>query len=240
MPNYTGSTGYGEKYVQGLIGKCGTLDVADCIATVEELIKLGLSEPGRQIVNGGSHGGFLAAHRQFTSQYKLTLTDECDSDWPAPRRVLRRCHAQPRHLGRRALHVRHPRLGSPRVWVFVRARDTRHPGNLFRAPCCLAHCTRGAREGASADIVGRGRSTGAADAGAGVLSCVEGDGTGGGVARVSKGDTSDRRRGGCQGGVRGWAGLVQNVYAGKVTFRPDATTGHYCLRGVSNHVCRSA
>ncbi|KAH0833856.1 Alpha/Beta hydrolase protein [Lanmaoa asiatica] len=62
LPNYTGSMGFGEKYIQELIGKCGTLDVADCIATVEELINLGLSEPGRQVVQGGSHGGFLAAH----------------------------------------------------------------------------------------------------------------------------------------------------------------------------------
>lgn len=58
--------GYGEKYIQELLGKCGTLDVADCIATVDELIKLGLSEPGRQIVQGGSHGGFLTAHREST------------------------------------------------------------------------------------------------------------------------------------------------------------------------------
>ena len=64
LPNYTGSVGYGEKYIQEILGKCGVLDVADCIATVEELIKLGMSEPGRQIIQGGSHGGFLAAHRK--------------------------------------------------------------------------------------------------------------------------------------------------------------------------------
>lgn len=56
--------GYGEKYIQKLIGKCGTLDVEDCIMTVHELIRLGLSESGRQVVQGGSHGGFLAAHRK--------------------------------------------------------------------------------------------------------------------------------------------------------------------------------
>ncbi|KAH7882100.1 Alpha/Beta hydrolase protein [Phlebopus sp. FC_14] len=62
LPNYTGSMGFGEKHIQALLGQCGTLDVGDCIATVEELIKLGISDRSRQVVQGGSHGGFLAAH----------------------------------------------------------------------------------------------------------------------------------------------------------------------------------
>ncbi|KAF8838080.1 alpha/beta-hydrolase [Paxillus ammoniavirescens] len=62
LPNYTGSMGFGEKYIQKLLGKCGELDVGDCIASVERLVELGISELGRQVVQGGSHGGFLAAH----------------------------------------------------------------------------------------------------------------------------------------------------------------------------------
>ncbi|KIK91169.1 hypothetical protein PAXRUDRAFT_831063 [Paxillus rubicundulus Ve08.2h10] len=62
LPNYTGSMGFGEKYIQVLLGKCGELDVGDCIASVERLIALGISEQGKQVVQGGSHGGFLAAH----------------------------------------------------------------------------------------------------------------------------------------------------------------------------------
>jgi len=64
-PNYTGSTGYGEKFIQDLIGRCGDLDVQDCIASARHLIKLGISEagPGKQFITGGSHGGFLGAHR---------------------------------------------------------------------------------------------------------------------------------------------------------------------------------
>ncbi|KAH7927981.1 alpha beta-hydrolase [Leucogyrophana mollusca] len=62
LPNYTGSMGFGEKYVQKLLGQCGTLDLADCVATVNHLIELGISEPGRQLIQGGSHGGYLAAH----------------------------------------------------------------------------------------------------------------------------------------------------------------------------------
>jgi dipeptidyl aminopeptidase/acylaminoacyl peptidase len=55
--------GFGDKYIQKLLGKCGELDVGDCIASVERLVELGILEPGRQVVQGGSHGGFLAAHR---------------------------------------------------------------------------------------------------------------------------------------------------------------------------------
>ncbi|OAX35979.1 alpha/beta-hydrolase [Rhizopogon vinicolor AM-OR11-026] len=62
LPNYTGSMGFGEKYITKLLGHCGSMDVEDVVESVEELIRLGISEPGRQVVQGGSHGGFLAAH----------------------------------------------------------------------------------------------------------------------------------------------------------------------------------
>jgi acylaminoacyl-peptidase len=64
LPNYTGSMGFGEKYIRKLLGHCGTMDVQDVVETVNELVRLGISEPGRQLVQGGSHGGFLAAHRK--------------------------------------------------------------------------------------------------------------------------------------------------------------------------------
>ncbi|KAF7307875.1 Peptidase-S9 domain-containing protein [Mycena kentingensis (nom. inval.)] len=64
MPNYTGSVGFGEACVQALAGKCGSLDVEDCIATARHLVTLGISSEGsgKQFVMGGSHGGFLTAH----------------------------------------------------------------------------------------------------------------------------------------------------------------------------------
>lgn len=67
VPNYTGSTGFGEFYVHELIGKCGTLDVQDVKATVDHLVKEGKGEygHGNQFVTGGSHGGFLTAHRGY-------------------------------------------------------------------------------------------------------------------------------------------------------------------------------
>lgn len=67
QPNYTGSLGYGDKFVRALLGRCGKLDVQDCMASAEHLISLGISEegPGKQLITGGSHGGFLTGHRTF-------------------------------------------------------------------------------------------------------------------------------------------------------------------------------
>lgn len=64
-PNYTGSTGYGEKYVKKLMGQIGTLDIGDCIAAVRHLNAIGLTKagPGQQFLLGGSHGGFIIGHR---------------------------------------------------------------------------------------------------------------------------------------------------------------------------------
>jgi dipeptidyl aminopeptidase/acylaminoacyl peptidase len=52
--------------VQALVGKCGTLDVEDVKASIDHLVKEGKGEhgPGKQFVTGGSHGGFLTAHRK--------------------------------------------------------------------------------------------------------------------------------------------------------------------------------
>ena len=78
MPNYTGSLGYGDGFVQRLVGNCGKLDVEDCYASIRHLIESGIAEgPGKQFLTGGSHGGFLIAHRMsffptfFTNLFAL-------------------------------------------------------------------------------------------------------------------------------------------------------------------------
>ncbi|KAG8829257.1 hypothetical protein FRC17_006885 [Serendipita sp. 399] len=64
LPNYTGSLGYGQKWVEALLGKIGSLDVEDVMASAKELVKQGMAKegPGMQLYMGGSHGGFLGAH----------------------------------------------------------------------------------------------------------------------------------------------------------------------------------
>ena len=69
LPNYTGSLGYGEAAIHELVtGRCGRRDVDDCIASLDYLVEKDLAEegPGRVFVMGGSHGGFLAAHRTWS------------------------------------------------------------------------------------------------------------------------------------------------------------------------------
>ncbi|KAG1843180.1 hypothetical protein F4604DRAFT_1824793 [Suillus subluteus] len=61
LPNYTGSMGLSEKYIQKLLRRCGTTNVQDVVERVNELIRPDISEHGRQVVQGGSHGGFLTA-----------------------------------------------------------------------------------------------------------------------------------------------------------------------------------
>jgi acylaminoacyl-peptidase len=67
LPNYTGSPGYGEAFLQRLIGRCGELDVQDCITVARHLVRNGISEEGtgKQLIMGGSHGGFLTVHREL-------------------------------------------------------------------------------------------------------------------------------------------------------------------------------
>ncbi|KAG8829241.1 hypothetical protein FRC17_006913 [Serendipita sp. 399] len=64
LPNYTGSLGYGQRWVEALLGKIGSLDVEDVMASAKELVKRGMAKegPGMQLYMGGSHGGFLGAH----------------------------------------------------------------------------------------------------------------------------------------------------------------------------------
>ena len=64
MVNYTGSLGFGQDWVEALLGRCGELDVGDVIASAKRLVELGIAEvgKGKQFVAGGSHGGFLSAH----------------------------------------------------------------------------------------------------------------------------------------------------------------------------------
>ncbi|EJD44016.1 alpha/beta-hydrolase [Auricularia subglabra TFB-10046 SS5] len=64
LVNYTGSLGHGQHFIEKLLGRAGELDVEECMASTQHLIKLGLTEPGpgKQFIIGGSHGGFLGAH----------------------------------------------------------------------------------------------------------------------------------------------------------------------------------
>ncbi len=58
-PNYRGSSGYGDEFLQALNGRENEIDVSDIVAGVEHLIKEGIVDPGRVGVMGWSNGGYL-------------------------------------------------------------------------------------------------------------------------------------------------------------------------------------
>lgn len=55
--NYRGSTGYGRKYQDALKHKWGIIDVEDCIAARDFLVKNGLINPEKCFIRGKSSGG---------------------------------------------------------------------------------------------------------------------------------------------------------------------------------------
>ncbi|KAI9295374.1 alpha/beta-hydrolase [Neoconidiobolus thromboides FSU 785] len=71
--NYSGSIGYGEDYVNSLIGHLGDKDVKDCQFAIEKIV----NEYSYKDINimGGSHGGFLTAHLigQYPDYYKKAI-----------------------------------------------------------------------------------------------------------------------------------------------------------------------
>lgn len=60
--NYRGSLGFGEEALQSLPGKVGSQDVNDVLTAIDHVINMGLADPSKITVLGGSHGGFLTSH----------------------------------------------------------------------------------------------------------------------------------------------------------------------------------
>jgi len=58
--DYRGSAGYGRAYRRALEGGWGIVDVGDCIAAAASLVELGLVDPDRLAIAGGSAGGYTA------------------------------------------------------------------------------------------------------------------------------------------------------------------------------------
>ena len=56
--NYGGSTGYGRAYRERLNGQWGVVDVDDTVAAARHAAALGLADPKRIVVKGGSAGGY--------------------------------------------------------------------------------------------------------------------------------------------------------------------------------------
>jgi len=72
LVNYRGSLGFGQSAVEDLPGRIGDLDVNDVVHAASHVAGLGLVDPDKLFICGGSHGGFLAGHLigQFPDLFK--------------------------------------------------------------------------------------------------------------------------------------------------------------------------
>ena len=86
--NYGGSTGYGKKYRNQLLGNWGVVDVEDCIAAANYLVSEKLADPKSLLIRGGSAGGYttlcaLTFHNVFAagmSRYGVADLESLASD----------------------------------------------------------------------------------------------------------------------------------------------------------------
>jgi len=78
LPNYRGSTAYGQASLTSLPGRCGSQDVADCMLSLDVCLhhKADMVNTARVGVMGGSHGGFLTTHLigQYPDRFYVAST----------------------------------------------------------------------------------------------------------------------------------------------------------------------
>ncbi len=75
LPNYRGSTGYGDTFLVQLIGREADIEVADILSGVDHLIEAGIADADRMAVGGWSNGGFLTnAIITSTDRFKAAIS----------------------------------------------------------------------------------------------------------------------------------------------------------------------
>ena len=59
QPNYRGSTGYGKRWEDALVGDPGRPELVDVRAGRDHVVAQGIADPERTVLSGGSWGGYL-------------------------------------------------------------------------------------------------------------------------------------------------------------------------------------
>jgi dienelactone hydrolase len=57
--NFRGSTGFGREYEQAIWGRVGRCELDDMVAARNVLVRMGIADPERVVLHGGSYGGYL-------------------------------------------------------------------------------------------------------------------------------------------------------------------------------------
>lgn len=73
--NYRGSTGFGRSYMLALRQRWGELDTQDAVEGAKALISMGLADPDRLVIKGGSAGGYTVLNSliQYPRFFKAGL-----------------------------------------------------------------------------------------------------------------------------------------------------------------------
>jgi HEAT repeat protein/poly(3-hydroxybutyrate) depolymerase len=81
QPNYRGSSGYGQEFIDADRGDFGGGDMRDVLAGIDRLVKDKLIDPGRQFVYGSSYGGFLTSWLVgHTAQFRAAVAQNAVTD----------------------------------------------------------------------------------------------------------------------------------------------------------------
>lgn len=82
LPNYRGSTGWGLEFSESNIGDIGGKDWEDIQHGIDYCIQIGIADPGRLGIVGGSYGGFMTAWAVTqTERFKAAVMIAGISDW---------------------------------------------------------------------------------------------------------------------------------------------------------------
>jgi fermentation-respiration switch protein FrsA (DUF1100 family) len=81
QPNFRGSSGYGQWFIDADHGDFGGGDMRDILAGIDCLVKKGLVDPQRQFVYGTSYGGFMTTWLVgHTKQFRAAVAQNAVTD----------------------------------------------------------------------------------------------------------------------------------------------------------------
>eukprot|EP00331_Platyophrya_macrostoma_P014555 CAMPEP_0176417028 /NCGR_PEP_ID=MMETSP0127-20121128/6662_1 /TAXON_ID=938130 /ORGANISM="Platyophrya macrostoma, Strain WH" /LENGTH=771 /DNA_ID=CAMNT_0017797145 /DNA_START=45 /DNA_END=2360 /DNA_ORIENTATION=- len=74
-PNFSGSTGYGQKHIEKLLGKTGVIDISEVNGVIHKLLEDNRVDGRKVGLYGGSYGGYLsfAYLTQYPEQFRTAI-----------------------------------------------------------------------------------------------------------------------------------------------------------------------
>lgn len=80
-PNFRGSAGYGQKFIDADRNDFGGGDMRDLLSGIEQLVRRNIADPDRQFVYGSSYGGFMTSWLVgHTRQFKAAVAQNAVTD----------------------------------------------------------------------------------------------------------------------------------------------------------------